>query len=56
MHKIRDQTRRRSYRINIFQISHFKVWISTKEKIDTIGRGGESPGPNFQSFKLYADE
>jgi hypothetical protein len=56
MHKLRDETRRRNYRINIFQVPHFKVWMNMKQKISAIGIGREAPGPDFQSFKIYADK
>jgi hypothetical protein len=54
-YKIRDTTKRRAYRINIFQVPHFKVWSRIKEKINIVGRRGEPPGPDFQFFKLYED-
>jgi hypothetical protein len=56
MHKIRDEMRRKAYRINIFQVPRFKVWLNFKQKIYAIGIGRESPGLNFQSFKLYVVE
>jgi hypothetical protein len=55
-YKIRDVTRRREYRMNRFQVPHFKAWLKIKEKINVVGIGGEPPGPDFQFFKLYADE
>jgi hypothetical protein len=54
--ELRDDTRRNAYRINIFQVPRFKVWMNTKQKINVIGIGGESAGPDFQPVKMYADE
>jgi hypothetical protein len=56
MKKLRHDTRRNAYRINIFQVSHFKVWLKMKQKIHAVGIGGESPGPEFQPVRMYAGE
>jgi hypothetical protein len=54
--RIFDDTRRRTCKVNILQIPHFKAWLNIKESINTVAIGGEVPGPDFQSFKLYANE
>jgi hypothetical protein len=56
VYRIRDETRRRACKMDIFQILHFKAWLNVNEKINAVAIGGEAPDPDFQSFKLYVDE
>jgi hypothetical protein len=56
MKRFKNERGKRAYRLNLFQIPYFKIWINPKQRIDVIGIGGESPGKDFISYKMYGDE
>jgi hypothetical protein len=42
--------------INLFEMNNVKTWIVTNQMINAIVIGGESPGPSYNEFWLFADE
>jgi hypothetical protein len=56
MRRFKNDTSRSVYRLNLFQVPHFKTWINPKQKINLVGIGGESPGKDFKAYKTYVDE
>jgi hypothetical protein len=54
--KTRNETRRKNFRLKLFQVSHFKEWIVTNQMINAISIGGEITDPCYNEFRLFADE